>query len=708
MVLLAFALVWVPEVRLYWVGLPTIDEIDVETARRVPERAVLEEIGTQLLAARPMERVVAVPTDSLRRTAERVLAGEVSFSARTSQHAFPFEASNLDSGPPENFLPVASMGTVYVLLNAYRATGERTFLESAVTEALAFASVDQWRLVPRGLLWNDHALATRLAVLALLWSEVREDAAFDLPRARRLLALAERTAARLRKHDLFTYRTNHGVMQSLALLQYSIAFPSLSGAADSRRIGCQRLSQQMEYYIHPEGATLEHSSGYHELGRELLELSLKLFARGGCVAPDDWEAKLVRAKEFSRLLMRPDRTVPVTGDTDHVPRPLMHSLDLTQPPPRDFTVLLGAEVAVSWGGLNAWPDGAALRQTVVTWSNYPSQAHKHADDMSVVVWAVGRPWLTNTGYWPYGVRGRKEAMGWGGSNAPHVHGEPAQSTRATTVLAKAHAAGVKFLDLERRLENGIALRRQILELAGPTWIVIDSAQGAADGMITRRLWTTMPETKVERLNAHDYLLRATDRPSVARVTFGGDVWQTPTVKQGERSPYAGWIVRNEAPVAAPTFELEQTGTSLVATILSLENTSDAAPQLEGTGQRPESWRVALEVAGKKVSVAREGDRLAVPGAQVGGIAIEAIPSDAAAKQTVLAAYESATRTYPGMRDLLDARYRAVLWLLILLIAQELALVGTRRWLPRVVPALRLAAATAWLAVGLAAYFWYLR
>ena len=57
---------------------------------------------------------------------------------------------------------------------------------------------------------------------------------------------------------------------------------------------------------------------------------------------------------------------------------------------------------------------------MVLWANFVSHAHKHADETSMVVWAGGKSWWENVGYWPYGVEGRSEAESWSGSNAPHL------------------------------------------------------------------------------------------------------------------------------------------------------------------------------------------------------------------------------------------------------------------------------------------------
>ena len=77
--------------------------------------------------------------------------------------------------------------------------------------------------------------------------------------------------------------------------------------------------------------------------------------------------------------------------------PIEESVDPTIAPTPASRLYEVAGLSVAWRGTEAWPQPQNLSQTVVTWSNFPTRAHKHADDMAIVVWAKGRTWLTNSG-----------------------------------------------------------------------------------------------------------------------------------------------------------------------------------------------------------------------------------------------------------------------------------------------------------------------
>jgi hypothetical protein len=706
-ILVALAFIWLPEVTLYWVGPTQVSDNSVLQAKQNPPPQILAEIGRQSLLP------VIEPADMgdpsrLRALGDGVLSGNVQFSGRISATLpFPFRASHLDSALPSYALKIASLATLRLLLAAYTATGDPRFLDAALQETLAFNEIDAWRLVPRGLLWNDHALAARVQPLVLLWSLVRNQKDLHPSEALTILQLADRTGARLAKPELYNSRTNHGIMQNIALLQLAVAFPTLSRAEHFKAVGCTRMVTHMRYYVAPEGPVLEHSAGYHEFGRDLLIKAIRLFELSGCSVPPDWQQLLVRVTEFSHLLQRPDRTLPVFGNTDHAPLPSDEGVDpavAPRPPSRLYDV---AGFAVSWRGTEAWPQAQDLSQTVVTWSNFPTRAHKHADDMAIVVWARGRAWLTNSGYWPYDAEGFDDANGWRGSNAPHFQGESARVFRDTVLRAAGESHSMWALDLERRLANGASVRRQVVEVGGEVWIVLDSAAGGQEQPI-ETLWTTMPEMDVQATGEREFLLRSLDSTASARMLFAGPLALVTTLRRGSLAPYGGWIVRAGRPVPAATIEVRHFADKApVASVLKLGQQS-ASVRFEGVAA--DQWNIQLGSARDGFVLRREKDSLSLQFANGRHERVELLAAADVRdrRQTIVSAYETARRVFPGVRDLTFYRFRLTALAFILLVLQEATIGITRRFAPQAATALRAAASIAWLSFGLLAAFWYLR
>jgi hypothetical protein len=408
------------------------------------------------------------------------------------------------------------------------------------------------------------------------------------------------------------------------------------------------------------------------------------------------------------VLTRPDRTVPAFGNTDHAPLPPDEAVDASRPPARAVNLFAAAGYAVWWHGLGAWPDAARLSQTVVTWSSFPSRAHKLADDMSVLVWSGGRNWITNTGYWPYGVDGYDDANGWRGSNAPHVRGERRAPPGATTLARVGEAAGVQGIELQRRAEGGVELRRQIVALDGDTWIIADSATGPSDVEVDT-LWTTMPGSRVQPVGTHAFAIVGSGTSGRARIgVFGTGV--APVVHTGVLRPFAGWVVASAWPVAAPSIEVRHRAPATVITVLSVGAAADASAVLGAGTPTADNWTVVVGQDGNARTIRRAGDRLLVsgPAAREATLTLGSAPPAAADRRRVTDAYEQAASRYPGFRELTYYRHK-VTWLLLgLLAAQELVIGIARRWKPAAAVPLRAAAAVAWLLVGLWAWLVYLQ
>jgi hypothetical protein len=294
----------------------------------------------------------------------------------------------------------------------------------------------------------------------------------------------------------------------------------------------------------------------------------------------------------------PDRTLPVYGNTDHAPQTIDKSVDPTIAPVPASRLYEVAGFSVAWRGTEAWPQAQNLSQTVVTWSNFPTRAHKHGDDMAIVVWARGRAWLTNSGYWPYGAEGFDDANGWRGSNAPHFQGESPRVLRETVLLGAGASRSVWAIDLERRLAHGASVRRQIVEVGGDTWIVLDSTAGA-QGQPIESIWTTMPETEVKAAGEREFVLRSIGSTVAARITFAGPLASAPAIRLGSFAPFGGWIVRAGRPIPAPAIDvLQRADQGPVATVLKLG-------ELECEHQ-PRQRRIGSESLSIRVDSANDG------------------------------------------------------------------------------------------------------
>lgn len=713
--LVALAMIWLPEFRAHWASPLLVSEDTASRARMEPPEALLRQIADQSLG---LPLAGSGTTDgrspAIVAMADRLLEGRVQFPRMPAVPVIvPFDEKNLINGPPTHQLYVASLATADILLRAYRQSGNERYLRAASEEISSFAKIDRWRQLPIGMLWNDHALAATIPVLADYWSAIRNRGDLENDHAREVLSLAARTATRLSRAENYTYRTNHGLMQSVALLQFAAAFSSLDGSRALRDLACARIAEQADYYLSPEGPVLEHSSGYHMLGLYLFKILEQLGPAHGCAPIPRIVESLQRAREFASLLRRPDGTVPPLGNTD-LAENYETSIVGAEAPLAAAGFYPASGFAVRWTGLEKWPNSASLTQTAMTWSNFPSRAHKLADDLSLLVWARGEDWLVNTGYWPYGFRGEHSARSWPGSNAPHLQGEASESPRRSILRGHAETARVWSIDVERTSQvPGDTIRRQVIAIDGRTWLVIDSSRTEVDRPL-RSVWSFPPDKRVTTISASDYLIRSPMTENAARMTMLAPQGLHTENRRGSLSPFAGWVVRNGAPTATEAIVMQNgSARKLSITVLLIGDHRDLASLTVPTlreDSTAENWEVAMG-DGWGAERVRSGNGHVQVDFAAGDIQRLALAADFAeadrTRASIVASYERAAARHDRIPYLLPWRYRVTWLLLALLAAQELVMFAMRRAMPAAVPAMRFAAGIAWIVVGLLAANWYL-
>jgi Heparinase II/III-like protein/Heparinase II/III N-terminus len=711
--LAAVVMIWEAEVRAYWVWPIQISDRQLERSRVEPTDETLKFISRQRLGLpASYENLPTSTSQNEVARANHLLAGTAEFHRKDPIHvAVPFRASNLNLGTSTQQLYMAGMATVDILLKAYNASADEMFLLAAQEEVAAFANADAMALIPSGFMWNDHALANSMSILAEYWLLVRNRSEFSASLATKILQLAARTADRLEKPHFFTYRTNHGIMQSIGLFQFASAFPTLNKAQAYASIACSRLTDQLRYYVSLEGPVLEHSAGYHEFGRYLLDVTIQLASRNGCSIPGSWQVKLNKARSFSALLRRPDGSIPSIGNTDGADRSLMGVDGVPSMPELSFSLFPVSGYAVFWSGLESWPKDDELSQTVVTWSNFPSRAHKHADDMGVLVWRRGHSWLTNVGYWPYDAPGYRSAQGWAGANAPHFTDEPSTNMAPVQLIGSVDTGRVRAIELERRTSDGLALlRRQIVVIDGASWLIADSVTGTRPGVV-ERLWTSSPASVATSIDERSFALRRTGSVDVARLSFLGGLAGPPTLRQGELSPFAGWAVQDSVPTPAPAISVGQLGSSSL--VLSILETKDHAKLLSlpsptlAAGSSADAWQVTLSTQDGPIPISWNHRTIAIAfkEGRVDATLDQLDESWMFAKAEILAAYSSVMQKFTRFREYTSYRYQLTIVAAFLLFVQEIMLIGIRWITTWRIEQLRIYLSGIWIVFGF--FFGYL-
>ena len=726
--LVVLGVIWLPEINHHYVSETEIASDRLEEGRREVPDAVLDEIRGYRLIPRKWK-----DSAELIGVADKMLQGvaELPGYEPVTLH-LPLEAADLSKGSGLWGLQFAGLVVPEVLLDAYRQTGREEYYEKARDMILDFGYFERGALFDRGFLWNDHAVAARARTLGDFWAAYRHRRDYDPRIAAAVWRFAERTEEMLSKPDNYTFATNHGVMQNLALWHLCIAFPTMKNCEADKQLALRRLTEEFDFYVAPDGVILEHSAGYHEFGTFLLGLALRYSTLLNIEVPREWAKKYELAKVFYAEIRRPDGTLPTFGDTEDQTDPQGIPIALEQAngkfsalepakewrPESAFQVYPLSGYVLYWEGMENWPATNDLAQAVLVASYFRGHGHKHADELSALFWAGGQNWWTNAGYWSYDDPNRTFAEGWNGSNAPHLAGESPGSDRKASVVGFAHSKEVVAAEAERRGPGNFVARRLMLRFRQDIWIVADSYSGSA-GSSVRTFWTTAPGMSVETVgDGSEFVLRSKTGTAL-RASFLGVPKLQLSRYRGSRTPFAGWVMHQESPQPVEALLAEQpSGQGCAFTVWSLQRqhlsrsieNGPIASNVECKGET--SWSIRVNSEAGVETVERRGDEIAYSGgvtrAKVVRVTLETVSRQVERETSIVEeAYGKAAAHYPRFRDLMEYRRRASVAVIILLVSQELALIAVRRRWNSVVSGVQMLAVLSWAATGVWLHWSYL-
>jgi heparinase II/III-like protein len=710
---------WIPLFRHYYIpNIPVTDEM-LNEARLLPSDQILKQL-------RGFYFFTPIPTNEppFIATAYRLLNGDMeSLGYPGETIGMPFDANDIYRLSGSRQLLLAKFAVPRIFLDAYRFSGSEEFLAMARDVILGWALYERQAWLPRGFLWHDTAVAERLLVLAEFWRFYRHHPAFDPAVARIILELAARSSAFLAEPAHFTFSSNHGIIQNLALWHFCVAFPTLPNVEQYTQLAFDRLRAQMAFYCNDEGVVLEHSAGYQELGLHFIGMALRYLSLLRLPVPEDWLQKYAKAKNFYAQLRRPDSSLPVFGDTagslNPEGPPIVTLDDNGQAagvqdkshwmPPQAFTLYPVAGYSIWWNGLAFWPRAERLAQTVVAWSNFPGHAHKHADEMSVLLWVGGQTWWANVGYWPYGSPGRAGAESWDGSSAPHLLDENVYSARTTNLRSFGWSEQLAMLELERHGPRQQRIRRQLVYLKPHhLWLVLDHFLGQGEA---RTSWTTAHNVSLRQGEIlGSYLLQAKD-VSARLTTFvlGSDNPHVNIVR-GSLKPFAGWQVVDSTPQPASALVIEQPARDAWSMVVwSWDDGVTPARQFErqpymAVWKNTEQWKIALPIKPGLLEVQRESNQLSVQdSSDVGSnnsLELTKAPDFTQEILQVRKSYAMARDQYPQLSGSFASRLKVTKLLVVLLTLQEILFFVYRKAVKKGYLIIRLCNVMGWLAIGL--------
>ena len=700
--------IWWPVVYKYQISGIEITPALVKQLHSRPDSKILAEIGRQSLAVSPY---LETP-EALHNAAENILRGKLVLPRHPSATiSTPFRLKDLDQDGETLGLHLGSLIDVRILLDAYAINPREAYLATAVERYASFAKAESEAWIPHGFLWNDHAIAARISLSAELWRLTRNNPIYG-PILENILPLhVWRSMRLLADPTQYTYATNHGVMQNVALLQARAAFPDIPDSLNLARLAVDRLEAQLGHYLSSEGMILEHSAGYDKHGIELLMIAIRSAELADLHTPD-WKSRVLKARTLLDIIRRPDGSLPRFGNTRGDPEPVHDFIPVLQPPPKDGLTTLPLSGYAFWRDSGQTVCGTNGTHLSFAASLFPGHAHKLADEGSIMLWAGGRVWIDNTGYWPFGMAGRSDVDGWRGSNAPYLLGESSKKFRMARLSHAKTNNGLLFLEFTRQSQSGPAIDRQVIGLDSKTWLIVDFAKNTEDRSITS-LWTLAPETQVIKTAEpalDGYSVTYPDLPCSLDIKFPKNTPPISSTLHGQIKPFGGWMMWHGQRTATTAIELTQS-TGSNALLLALRRNDSPTSTIESwEGKSSQEWQAHIQVNTLgQLEIIREPNSITVIRNNKRNILeLEEISPQQSERKKIADSLNSLASHYPPYRDYIPWRINATK-LLAIFAGVMLATLALVFWLrPRWRSAITFTGVTGWTMVTLWLNFVYFR
>lgn len=395
-------------------------------------------IGSSALSAfgRPpgLPLMVAQPGADATARAQRMLSGELVFKKLAELNPVPFRVP-VDWGmsvPNRTWLTLFhALEMIQDLVAAYRQSGEAKFLEFGLSVIVDWVRSNPPTASRGGRAWHEGTVAKRVINLAYFLNAFLRSSCATEGAARTLRRVVDQHCEFLMGESTYRPEGNHGLRQDYALLSIALQFPDLPGAASWEASALRRIRERQLSMVCPQdGVYLEHSTDYHFLAMNLYLAVAKLFIGAHRQVPDFLVTTVARMLRFAAYVVQPNGLVPPIGDSEgRVAADVLGWIeDLRESRETIGPLAQGAEelaFSVSAGERGRPPtevDGlfpaagwAIFRDAWRTRDDFAdgvylnfhatlhSAKHKHADDLSFVLYGFGREWLIDGGKYNYEV-----------------------------------------------------------------------------------------------------------------------------------------------------------------------------------------------------------------------------------------------------------------------------------------------------------------
>lgn len=396
--------------------------------------------------------------------------------------------------------------TVNQLTRAYRVTGRLDYLAYAERVIRSWTAHHSMICTYNRVAYHEHGTAVRVFHLLSFWDAYRQSPLHRDPRwTERVLTVIYDHAVLLASPAFYRVRHNHGLFQDMALLAIAETFPEFDKSEDWGRIARKRLKDQLEASLSDDGTHLEHSPGYHVYVYHTLARFYE-WAEANHVHLPERFGVIRRMPEQLAFMMKPNRTLPIVGDTSGHIRSTGLIPDVKDFPtlayalscgtegiePTELVKKLGSQYAVMreyWAHpKRTFTDATHIMMT----AGYNGHAHKHADDLSLELYGLGRDFIVETGRFGYTNRSeRAQALRVAAHNTVHRLGEELdlsveQIGQSGIVSVESGQRSSIAYGVSRLIGNGVIHERRLIYDKARTLLVYDHITSPEPDMFVQR------------------------------------------------------------------------------------------------------------------------------------------------------------------------------------------------------------------------------
>ena len=361
--------------------------------------------------------------------------------------------------------------------------------------------------------WYDHAVGARSRVL-MQFLACMDEAGRDYDHAR-FRALLERHA-NLLMDDSLHRMNNHGLMMDMALISMGLGLERMDyvyhGLGRAESIFWQTFSET--------GMHQENSPEYHNMvSRMYRELEHFLMQNGM-----SFGSGVLRKLEFSsrhmNRLAKPDGKIPAIGDTGSQRAVKSFNWDSFHDSMSGFSILKSEE----------------CRAYLAFICGYSAKAHKHADDLSILLNFQGEDFFVDSGKYNYGknkFRSYVVSYKAHSSFTPNRAYARPEDNRYSRVIATDHyldSSEFKLASGHNRGFKGARLRRSVYMVPGHSAIVINDLGQSSNNEAWVHRFVLSPKVEVSDVGPG----RATLKAGEAEVTLEwlGSEMPNPSIESG--------------------------------------------------------------------------------------------------------------------------------------------------------------------------------